>query len=758
MAYLLAAAAGLASATIVLDALTKARQRSGRRPRLPHKDRQAAKSDLVESDEGKKSSGLSKQLKGMLARTDERYQAFICTRIDPLLAGHARERYLQVLMDGRERQLTLQEKRTNRRLGFGVAALELLGVVYLTGQPLLPFVIAIGIYNLWPWYRQAYVSAVEERKLRIIHLIAFYFSWMWLGGYYLVGAVGSIFSALCQKIQLITQIGARQDLIGVFGQQPRQVWVDIDGVEVEIPFDQLRIGDILVLDAGQMAPVDGVVVEGTATLDQHRLTGEAQPVEKEKGDPVLACSLVLAGRLRVRVEKAGADTAAAQISTILNRTVDYGVENLANELGSVEHTLWPMLAGGALGWLVAGPVAGAAALGCNYVVGVVPLGMITLLNALSTGSNHGILIKDGRALEILKDIDILVFDKTGTLTLEQPRLVRIHVHGNRTENELLTLAATAEHRQTHPVALAILAAAHERGLQLPLIDATQYEVGYGLKVKIDGCEVLVGSQRYMYMEQIAIPAAFEPEIERCREEGRSLVYVAAGNELAGMIELDAALRPEAKAIVQWLRASGISLYIISGDQEAPTRRLAEELGMDGYFANTLPEGKATLVQQLKASGRKVGFIGDGINDAIALRQADVSISFRAATNVASDCAQIVLMDDNLEQLRVLFNLVSGYEKNLGANYRQSVVMSLIAAAGVFLLPYKFMIVEGLWVVEFAAGIVVATRPLLVDDQEKTDGPAAEKPSVWDQKGMWFFNYGHWPFSEFKGLTSTKTVS
>jgi Cu2+-exporting ATPase len=453
-------------------------------------------------------------------------------------------------------------------------------------------------------------------------------------------------------------------------------------------------------------------------VDQHRLTGEAQPVEKTIGDSVFAATLVLGGRLRVRVEKSGDDTTAAKIADVLKQTVEYEVDHLRAQFASVEHTVWPMMAGGLFGWLVAGPVAGAAVLGSNYVVGVVPLRMITLLNALSAGSENGVLIKDGRALEALQGIDTLVFDKTGTLTLEQPHIIAIHICAGHDENEVLAFAATAEHRQTHPIALAILAEAQKRNLELPNIDETFYEVGYGLKVKLDNVELLVGSYRFMELEHIVVPTVIQTHIARCNAEGRSLVYVAVGGVLVGAIELDAALRPEALAIVGWLKQRGLELYIISGDQEAPTRRLAEELNMDGYFSNVLPEGKATLIQTLQADGKKVCFIGDGINDAIALRKANVSVSFRGATTVASDSAQIVLMDDNLEQLKLLFELAHAYDDNLAANYRQAVNRSLVAAAAVLVLPYKFVIVEGFWILTFVNGIRIATRSLLNPPKEE----------------------------------------
>lgn len=652
----------------------------------------------------------------VLAKADDDYQMIVRTYIDPILAGRARDIHLREIVGSKKRALTIQEKRSNRRLGLGFVAFGLLIDAYLTGIKVLPFVVIIGIYNLWPWFKESYRLAFKEKRFGIIHLIALYFAVMWLSGAFFIGVVGSIFSGICQKIQVITQIGAREDLIDVLGQKPQRVWIEIKGIEVEIPFEELRLGDTLILDVGQMIPVDGVILEGYGLVDQQRLTGESQPVEKSVGDVVLAATILLSGKLKVRVEKSGNDTTAAKIADVLNRTVEYGIDNLRSEFDSVEHTVWPMLAGGLFGWLVGGPLTGAAVLGCNYVVGVVPLRMITLLNALSIGSEHGILIKDGKILESLKEIDTLVFDKTGTLTLEIPHITGIHTCGIYDENAVLRFAATAEHRQSHPIAQAIIAAASNRNLELPIIDAAHYEIGYGLKVTMEGVEVLVGSERFMTLENITVPTTMQIHIDRCAFEGKSLVYIAVEKSLAGAIELDATLRPEALEIIAWLKERGLNLYIISGDQEAPTRRLSNELRMDGYFANVLPERKASLIEELQMQGRKVCFIGDGINDAVALRKADVSISFRGATNVATDSAQVVLMDDNLAQIKTLFELTQAYEENLRANYNQAVTKSLLSSLVVLVLPLKFVIVEAVWVFTFVSGIRIATRPLLKEEQ------------------------------------------
>ena len=653
-------------------------------------------------------------VRARLVRWDEKYQTLVQTHLDPWLAGRLRDRQIHSLESGGQRHLSAMELRTNRSLGLGVASLGLIGLAGLTHWPLIPGVIAIGFYNAWPGFQEAWRIAVEERRLSVLHMLPFYLAGMWLGGYFLAGTVGLVFFGICQKIEFLTQQTTRHALTHLLGEQPQRVWVVMDDVEIEIPFEQLRLGDILVLTAGQPIPVDGVVVQGMATVDQHRLTGESQPLEKAVGDTVLAATLVLGGRIQVRVEKTGEETAAGRIGEILNRTVEYQEVKLADQFRRMEHTLIPMLAGGALGWIVGGPLTASAMLGCNYVLfSLLPLQMLGMLNGLKTSARHGILIKDGRALERLPEVDTVVFDKTGTLTLEQPQVVNIHCCAGYAEAGVLACAAAAEQRQNHPIAQAILAAAAQRQLDIPPLDEAHYELGYGLTAQIQGQIVRIGSERFLAMENLELPAGLRLAQDAAHVIGNTLVFVAVGDEVLGAIELAATLRTEAKATIDWLRQQGLALYILSGDQDAPTAKLAAELGMDGYFANTLPTQKAERVQELQARGRRVCFIGDGINDAIALRQAEVSISLRGATTVATDAAQVVLMDDDLAQLRVLWHLAKGFDRAIVTNTKLTQRFSLLAAGGVLAFPaLKFWIVELLWGVQFSVGMGIANRPLL----------------------------------------------
>ncbi|MFN9623089.1 MAG: heavy metal translocating P-type ATPase [Cyanobacteriota bacterium] len=655
-----------------------------------------------------------------LARLDNSYQVLIQTHLDPLFAGQVRNEQMMALAQGEMRVLSAKEKRNNRSIALGAAGLAMIGLSQITGWPLIPLVIVFGIHNSWSAVKQSVMIAVKERRFSITHLLLAYFLATWLGGFYLVGTLGLMFGGLCQKFEFLTQAITRHNLTHLLGEQPSQVWIVKDGIEIQIPFEQLLLGDVIVLTAGQSVPVDGVVAQGTATVDQHRLTGESQPVEKAGGDSVLAATLVLGGKIYVRVEKTGAETAAAHIGEVLNKTVENQEVTLADQFKDVEKYRWPMLAGGALGWLVRGPSAGLAMLGCNFMLALIPLRLLTLLNGLGVGAERGILIKDGRGLERLSEIDTVVFDKTGTLTLDRQQMTRIHCCRDYTESDVLRLAAATEQRQTHPIALAILAAAAERGLALPTLEDAHYELGFGLKAEIQGQRVSVGSQRFFALQNHPIPPSLRDAQAAADAQGHALVFVAVEEAVAGAIELESVLRPEAKEIVDWLRHKGVALYILSGDQDAPTAKLAAELGMDGYFANTLPEQKAERVKVLQAQGRKVCFIGDGINDAIALRQSEVSVSLRGATTVATDAAQVVLMDDDLTQLRLLWELAEGFARSLADNARRSQQLSLLAAAGVLLLPYGFWTATILGSIQVVNGVKISQQNLVGGDVQDHD--------------------------------------
>ncbi|MGB0387908.1 MAG: heavy metal translocating P-type ATPase [Ardenticatenaceae bacterium] len=554
----------------------------------------------------------------------------------------------------------------------------------------------LGIVYIYSFFlKGTYHAIVKERRANLDVLMTAIGAGALVGGFFFVLALGNWYACLIRWLLSKTSNDSRKSLVNLFGEVPRLVWVMVDGVQVEVPFEELQIGDQVVVVAGQMIPVDGTISTGVASIDQQMLTGEGQPAERSIGEPVFASTVVLSGQITVRVEQTGSETVAAQIGQILNTTADFNLSiNLRVEsfLSKVVPGLF-VLSAAAFPWL---GLNGALAVlwGCPGYRALI-LGPMGMLNYLHILSRQGILIKNGHSLERLNDIDTIVFDKTGTLTEEVPVVSQIFgcsYPSGLSEDQLLTYAAAAEYRQTHPIARAILQAADMRQLEVPQIDHTHYEVGYGLKVNLNERVIRVGSERFMQMCGITIPLEIKKEQARCHAEGYSLVYVAIDEQLGGVIELVPTIRPEVKEVIRTLRERGLKLYIISGDHEAPTRRLAQELGIS-YSANTLPEKKADLVKQLQKApkghdkGRSVCFIGDGINDAIALKQANVSISLRGATTIAMDTADIVLMDGSLSQLVDLFELAQEFNQNLNRNFMITIIPETIGIAGTLLFGW-----------------------------------------------------------------------
>ncbi|NDE57312.1 MAG: heavy metal translocating P-type ATPase, partial [Gammaproteobacteria bacterium] len=435
-------------------------------------------------------------------------------------------------------------------------------------------------------------------------------------------------------------------------------------------------------------PVDGHVVEGMAMIDQHALTGESTPAEKGIGDRVYASTILVAGKIYVSVEQAGSETASAKISQILNDTAGYKLTSQNKGEKLADRAVIPTLAVSGLAFSTLGPFAGVAVLNSDLGTGIRMAAPLAMLSSLTLCAQKGILVKDGRALELMNEIDTVLFDKTGTLTRERPEVGDIVTANNYQPEDILRYAAAAERKFHHPIALAILHKAEELNLTLPPTDETQYKVGFGISVGVDGKNIRVGSRRYLEMEGIAIPPDIDKKLDAVHQDGDTMVMVAVDEQLGGALELRSALRPEVKDIIKGLRERGIKhLAIISGDHEAPTRKLAEELGMDRYFAQVLPADKADYVEKLQREGRKVCFVGDGINDSIALKKANVSISLRGATSIATDTAHIVFLEQGLAKLCALRDIARRLDKNTQRSWNMILVPNLASVIGVFTLGF-----------------------------------------------------------------------
>ena len=625
---------------------------------------------------------------------------------------------------GRERNQQLQEMGASNpdanetlhqddiafAISVGCLGLTIVGrVVY----PPLALLSALGLlYLLVPVVKDGIEKLVQERTFKSYLIDAIVLPGAILAGFIFASALGAVLFFASRVLLIRSEIRARRSVTNVFGQQTESVWVIVDGVEAEVPFGQVQRGDVVVIQAGQMIPVDGVIQDGMGLVDQRMLTGESQPNEKKPGDEVLAATILLSGRLCIEVQKTGKDTVAAKIGDILANTADFQVAIVSRGEAVADRVVPLTLLLSALAWPLLG-VEAALAVMMSYVgYNMRITAPMSMLNFLDITSHNGILIKDARSLDMLKKIDTIVFDKTGTLTLDQPQLGCIHCFNGASEDEILTYAASAEARQSHPIARAIVQAAQSRNLPILPIEDGRYDLGLGIKVHLADREVRVGSSRFFTQEQIALPADL-PRIEsEAQLRGHSLVLVAFDDQLVGAVELKPAPRPEALKVINALRARKLELYIISGDQEEPTRSLADSLGIDHYFANTLPDHKAQLVEQLQAEGRTVCFVGDGINDAIALQQADVSISLRGASTVATDTAQVILMDGDFRQLTHLLDIVDDFDANMRVNLISSLVPGIICIGGVFFLHWGLVTAIMIYNVGLITGIGNAMRPLL----------------------------------------------
>lgn len=619
---------------------------------------------------------------------------------------------------GSARALILQtEKAVDTYLKVAASSVAAAALGTLLFPPLKLVSAGIILYAALPAFKGALEDLFQKRKVTIRHLDSVSLLGLLAGGYFLICSLTVTIFHASTKMMLKTEDKSRKMLADMFGEQPSTVWVIVDGMEVEIPFGQLTSGAILVVRAGQMIPVDGSVQAGTASVDQHVLTGEAQPAEKQAGDKVFAATVVLAGRIEVAVEKTGAETAAAQIRDVLANTTDFRTAIQLRWRDVADRSVLPTLGMAGLGLFFLGPRSALAVVNSNYVAVMKVASPLAMLNFLQRASLAGILIKDGRALEGISKIDTVVFDKTGTLTDTQPQVGEIFAFGKADSDELLTYAAAVEARQSHPIAAAIVLAARQRNLPDTALEDARYEMGYGIQARSNGRLIRVGSARFMAMERIPLPPEFEASRMELQDRGSTVIFVAFNDELAGAIELRPTLRPEAKQVIEELKARGLTVYIISGDHIAPTRALASDLGVDHFLAEVLPQDKSAKVELLQKEGRRVCFVGDGINDAIALKTADVSVSLRGASTLATDTAQIILMDESLRQLVRLFEIGTQYNANLKTLMSTTFSPGLISLASVFLLGAGNGTALGLFNLSMIAGLINGIWPALQQQNE-----------------------------------------
>ncbi len=635
-------------------------------------------------------------------------------RVMPFTGG-VRHQQIKEFSAGNLDKKSPHQRLTDRNMTISVASLSLAIVGKLFYYPIgllsLPGILYITQFAI----TQAFMGLFKEKKLTVDFLSATMKVLLLLNGYLVFASFSVFMFSLNRKLLSKITDNSKKNIIDVFKQQPSTVWVVHDSIEREIPFEELKTGDMVMVGAGSTIPVDGEIVEGSASVDQHILTGEFQPVEKNTGDKVFALTLVLSGKIYIYARETGQKTTAAQIATILNNTISTktDVQLWSREIS--DKSVLPTFVISAVSLPFIGPIGALGVLNSHFKYRASIASAIGVMNYLDMASHNGILVKDGHTFELLEKVDTVVFDKTGTLTESQPRVEKIHLCSDEySAQEILCYAAAAESKQSHPIAQAIIQQATEQQLEIPEIEEASYKLGYGITVGVEGHIVRVGSVRFLEQEAIHISDDIRTAQDYCQEQGAPMIAVAIDDRAVGTIELAAAIRPGTKELIHELtHECGIkSTYIISGDHDAPTRQLADELGINHYFAEVLPEQKAELIKQLQAEGKSVCYVGDGINDSIALQEADVSVSIRGASTVATDAAQIVLMGKTLNQLPYLFGMGQQFNGHMKKVVATVITPSVISVGGSIMFFNLGLIQSFIFPqIGLLAGIAVAMRPV-----------------------------------------------
>ena len=487
--------------------------------------------------------------------------------------------------------------------------------------------------------------------------------------------------------------------------------VDGDRVVTVSP-DDLVVGDVVIVRPGASVPADGRIVDGSASMDESMVTGESRAVRRERGDAVVAGTVATDSGLRVEITATGDDTALAGISQLVSEAQNSSsrAQLLADKAAA--WLFWYALGAAvltAIVWFVADRPNEAVirtitvlVIACPHALGLaIPL-VISI--ATERAARAGVLVTDRRALESMRTVDTVLFDKTGTLTKGEPTVTGVEPVEDRSEDDVLRLAAAAEADSEHPLARAIAAAADERGLDVPRGRDFTSSPAVGVRADIDGTVVDVGGPHLLEQQDArALPVADE-----WRTEGAIILHVLAGGEVIGALKLADAVRPESRDAIDALHARGAQVVMITGDAEAVAHHVADELGIDRVFAGVRPEDKAAKVSELQGEGRTVAMVGDGVNDAPALAQADVGIAIGAGTDVAIGSAGVVLASSDPRSVLSVIELSRATYRKMKQNLWWAAGYNLVSvplAAGV-LAPIGFVLPMSVGAVLMSASTLV----------------------------------------------------
>ena len=446
--------------------------------------------------------------------------------------------------------------------------------------------------------------------------------------------------------------GAVQQLIRL---APQSAWKLVDGESVKIPVSQIQVDDEVVIPAGTKVPADGTILDGHSTVDESAFTGESLPVEKKPGGSVIGGTINQFGRLVVRIRQVGEDTQLSKLIRLVEQAQASKppIQLLADRIASIFVPFILILASLTLIiWLFLGAPLTAALIHAIAVLVIAcpcALGLATptaTMVGIGLGAEHGVLFRNSAALEMANRLEVIAFDKTGTITQGEPRVVSLRPAKGCQPDQLLNLAASASLANEHPLARAMVAAALESGLSLSQPTSAQTAAGLGVTAAIEGDIIQLGNESHFKQQNIDYEALLD-ELESLKTNGSSIVIVAANGVMIGVIGIADTVKGNAKAIIDELNARGFKTILLSGDNEAASRHIGEKVGVQQIIAEVLPEEKGATIRELQDEGSLVAMVGDGINDAPALAQADVGIALGSGTDIAIEAADITLMSEDL---------------------------------------------------------------------------------------------------------------
>ena len=480
---------------------------------------------------------------------------------------------------------------------------------------------------------------------------------------------------LGKYLESVTKGKTSEAIKKLMGLAPKTAIIIRNGQEAEISIEEVEVGDVIAVKPGEKMPVDGEVIEGMTSVDESMLTGESIPVEKTVGDKIIGASINKNGAIRYKATRVGKDTALAQIIKLVEEAQGSKapIAQLADVISGYFVPIVIALAIiSASAWYIAGETAVfALTIFISVLVIACPcaLGLATptaIMVGTGKGAEYGVLIKSGAALETVHNIKTVVFDKTGTITEGKPKITDVFAVKGIKEDDLLQFAASAEKGSEHPLGEAIVKGAEEKGIELKKVDFFRAVPGYGIQVKIDGKDILLGNKKLMDESKISLENLKETS-DKLAGDGKTPMYVTINGSMAGIIAVADTVKESSRRAIEKLHDMGIEVAMITGDNKRTAEAIGKQVGIDRILAEVLPQDKANEVKKLQGEGKKVAMVGDGINDAPALAQSDIGIAIGSGTDVAIESADIVLMRGDLMDVPAAIQLSKKTIRNIKQN-------------------------------------------------------------------------------------------